>query len=51
MENMLLNIATIIQGCVDKKTMNNKDFKRKLDKMYSEIVKPASKYEIEYSIC
>jgi len=43
MEDMLLKIATIIQECVDKKTMNNKDFKRELDNLYSDIVKPESK--------
>ncbi|XP_060868973.1 uncharacterized protein LOC132943862 [Metopolophium dirhodum] len=37
-EKMLLNIATIIQGCIDEKTMNNKDFKIKLDNLYKNLV-------------
>ncbi|XP_025200807.1 uncharacterized protein LOC112598521 [Melanaphis sacchari] len=37
-ENMLLNIATIIQGCIDERTMNNKTFKKKLDKLYENTV-------------
>jgi len=47
MEDMLLKIATIIQECVDKKTMNNKDFKRELDNLYSDIVKPEIKNTIK----
>ncbi|KAF0773477.1 Uncharacterized protein FWK35_00008977, partial [Aphis craccivora] len=38
-EQMLLKIATIIQGCIDEKTMNNKEFKTKLDNLYKNIVK------------
>ncbi|XP_060840876.1 uncharacterized protein LOC132921721 [Rhopalosiphum padi] len=37
-EQMLLNIATIIQGCIDEKTMNNKEFKTKLDNLYKNLV-------------
>lgn len=36
---MLLKIATIIQGCIDERTMNNKQFKTKLDDLYKDIVK------------
>jgi len=43
-ENMLLNIATIIQGCIDEKTMNNKQFKSNLDKLYEKSVMKKSKY-------
>ncbi|KAL4130832.1 hypothetical protein QTP88_008211 [Uroleucon formosanum] len=37
-ENMLLNIATIIQRCIDERTMNNKEFKLILDKLYKKSV-------------
>uniref|UniRef100_A0A2S2NQ21 Uncharacterized protein n=1 Tax=Schizaphis graminum TaxID=13262 RepID=A0A2S2NQ21_SCHGA len=37
-EQMLLNIATIIQRCIDDKTMNNKEFKTKLDNLYKNLV-------------
>ncbi|CAI6351420.1 unnamed protein product [Macrosiphum euphorbiae] len=37
-ETMLLNIATIIQGCIDERTMNNKEFKIKLDNLYRNLV-------------
>lgn len=37
-EKMLLNIATIIQGSIDEKTMNNKEFKIKLDNLYKNLV-------------
>ncbi|XP_022160314.1 uncharacterized protein LOC111026523 [Myzus persicae] len=38
-EEMLLNIASIIQECLDNRTMNNKEFKIKLDKLYFNLVK------------
>jgi len=43
-EQMLLNIATIIQGCIDDRTMNNKEFKIKLDKLYEKVVTKTSEY-------
>ncbi|KAL5243311.1 hypothetical protein ACI65C_010721 [Semiaphis heraclei] len=39
-ENMLLTIASIIQDCVDKKTMNDKNFKKRLDDLYNDLVRP-----------
>lgn len=39
---MLLNVATIIQKCIDEKSMNNKDFKKKLDKLYGNVIKSKS---------
>lgn len=41
---MLLTIASIIQDCVDKKTMNDKNFKKRLDDLYNDLVRPKSKY-------
>ncbi|NP_001280322.1 uncharacterized protein LOC100169287 precursor [Acyrthosiphon pisum] len=45
-EKMLLNIATIIQGCIDKRTMNNKEFKIKLDNLYKNFVMKTIKKSI-----
>jgi len=42
---MLLKVATIIQACIDKRTMDNKDFKTKLDDLYNDLVMPTSKYK------
>ncbi|CAH1711492.1 uncharacterized protein LOC114126897 [Aphis gossypii] len=48
-EKMLLKIATIIQGCIDERTMNNKQFKTKLDDLYKDIVKdPVNESIVEH---
>ncbi|XP_026812081.1 uncharacterized protein LOC113553118 [Rhopalosiphum maidis] len=46
-EQMLLNIATIIQGCIDEKTMNNKEFKTKLDNLYKNLVNKKIKNKLK----
>lgn len=48
-ENVLSNIATLIQGCIDNRTMNNKALKKRLDTIYKNSVRPQSKYIIYYS--
>lgn len=46
MGDMLLTVATVIQRCVDDRTMSNKQFKQQLDNMYSNTMEPRSMYEI-----
>ncbi|XP_025406693.1 uncharacterized protein LOC112680724 [Sipha flava] len=47
LEKMLLNVASIIQKCIDNRTMNNKKFKKNLDKLYDRMVKPNIKRVIK----
>ncbi|VVC31866.1 Hypothetical protein CINCED_3A010780 [Cinara cedri] len=49
-ENMLLGVAETIQKCIDEKTMNNKDFKQKLDNLYKNLVKDKIDIAIKESI-
>lgn len=46
MRDMLLTVATVIQRCVDDRTMSNKQFKQQLDNMYSNTIEPRCMYEI-----
>lgn len=41
---ILSAVASAIQHCVDKKTMNSKKFKKRLDDLYNDAIKPTSMY-------